>query len=1090
MHSGEHRDQRRHKGTPAGAGGQSTDSNAYQALVEASPVAMALHAMEFDEAGEPVDYTFLATNAAFDRHTGLRGSEIIGRNVTDVLPGIRETPFIQMYGDVVRTGQPTVFEQFSPPLGRTYAVHAYPVSEHQFATVFQDITKQKKVEGEREQALKLLEGIYASVQDGICVLNTDLTVRNANKPFQDWFALGTPIEGEKCYRVYHGMDAPCDPCPAVRCMKTGRVESEIKRAIPGSEAEWLEVFCYPMKDANTGNVTGVVEFVRDVTERLRMEATLRHQSDLLNEVGSIARIGGWEYVPATSVGTWTPMTARIHDLDPEDPEGIDAAREAYHGEHRAKMEAAMRDAMESGSPFDLEAEIVTRRGNRKWVRMVGVPVVEHGKTGRIRGFIQDISELKASKDALQQNSQRLEAFLRISRALTASPDPSTLMQLIVDDATRVMRLETGALYLLEGASIRLAATTPHLPNDFPEEYRYASLDEHPHIKEALVTAKPVVIPDTRAAALTPAELEIVRLRNLRSILYLPVRLMDQSIGVLILSATEKPTPFPEEEIVLLQGFADQAAQVISHARLYEESRKQTAELKQEVAQRKRVEQALVDEGERLREAQAIAHVGSWEYDAPRNHLVWSDETHRMFGTKRGSFEETYEAFLDRVHPEDRPEVEALYARSLEEPGVTYEVEHRMIRSDTGEERTVYEKCRHERDADGRVVRSVGIVHDITDLRKVEAAREEAVEELRASEERFRDLFDESPVPTAEADYSHIRQAMDRLRAVGVSDLAAYLETNPDVLRAWIPAIHVKRANKAAMEMADGDPGQVRAEEAESPLLRSLLVGLFEGHAQVGGRGMAVDPQGNERHILMRIRAVPGYEASLERVLVTMQDETEQMESRRALERSYEAVQATLGGAVHALSVMGELRDPYTAGHQSRVAALASLIAEALGFDDARVAAIRIAGELHDTGKIYIPAEILNKPTQLSSAEWKLLMGHARQSYEIVKQIPFVEPIADMVLQHHERLDGSGYPQGLVGDQIFPEARILAIADTVEAMASHRPYRPALGLEAALDEIRSGRGRRYDPDAVDACLRLFDEGLRLEDLPLPAEVPSV
>jgi putative nucleotidyltransferase with HDIG domain len=183
--------------------------------------------------------------------------------------------------------------------------------------------------------------------------------------------------------------------------------------------------------------------------------------------------------------------------------------------------------------------------------------------------------------------------------------------------------------------------------------------------------------------------------------------------------------------------------------------------------------------------------------------------------------------------------------------------------------------------------------------------------------------------------------------------------------------------------------------------------------------------------------------------------------------------------IEVVSTIVELRDPYTHGHEHRVAEIATAIATELGLVPDRVEGVRVAGYLHDVGKIAVPAEILAKPTQLSKFEFELVKQHAQQSYDILKGMEFPWPVAEAAWQHHERLDGSGYPRGLKGEAIILEARILAVADTVEAMAAHRPYRPGLGLEAALAEIEKNRGTRYDAAVVDACLELFHvKGYRL------------
>lgn len=188
----------------------------------------------------------------------------------------------------------------------------------------------------------------------------------------------------------------------------------------------------------------------------------------------------------------------------------------------------------------------------------------------------------------------------------------------------------------------------------------------------------------------------------------------------------------------------------------------------------------------------------------------------------------------------------------------------------------------------------------------------------------------------------------------------------------------------------------------------------------------------------------------------------------------ETIQQGLQDTVQAIAATVEMRDPYTAGHQRRVADLAAAIAGEMGLPHEEIFAIHLAGVVHDLGKISIPAEILSKPARLSEIEYSFIKTHPQSGYDILKDIDFKWPVAEMVLQHHERMDGSGYPQGLQGDAIILGARILAVADVIEAMASHRPYRAGLGIEAALNEIREHRGVSYDADVADAALRLFSE----------------
>lgn len=178
------------------------------------------------------------------------------------------------------------------------------------------------------------------------------------------------------------------------------------------------------------------------------------------------------------------------------------------------------------------------------------------------------------------------------------------------------------------------------------------------------------------------------------------------------------------------------------------------------------------------------------------------------------------------------------------------------------------------------------------------------------------------------------------------------------------------------------------------------------------------------------------------------------------------------GVVRAMSKMVEQRDPYTAGHAEGVSRLASAIGRQMGFDDRAVEGLRISGLLHDIGKISVPAEILTKPTRLTPIEYEMVKQHSASGHEILKNIPFPWPVAEAALQHHERLDGSGYPQALKGEAIIVEARILAVADVVDAMTTHRPYRPGIGIGGAMAEIERGKESIYDPVVVEACMEVI------------------
>ncbi len=260
--------------------------------------------------------------------------------------------------------------------------------------------------------------------------------------------------------------------------------------------------------------------------------------------------------------------------------------------------------------------------------------------------------------------------------------------------------------------------------------------------------------------------------------------------------------------------------------------------------------------------------------------------------------------------------------------------------------------------------------------------------------------------------------------------------------------------------------------------RILVEGMFKRMA--GGEEKGVESyehtvmckNGEERLISWQNRFVNDGKGKFKFAVSSGVDITDVHEARYEVRQSYSQLQTIVDGIVKALSMTVETRDPYTAGHQRRVAQLAVAMASHMGWTKIQIKGLEMAATIHDIGKMYVPAEILNKPGKLDQVEFELIKLHSAAGYNIVKDIEFAEPVADMVRQHHERLDGSGYPDGLKHGDIVPGAKVMAVADVVEAMSSDRPYRPGRGLKAALEEVQDRKGGLYDADAVEACVELF------------------
>ena len=323
-------------------------------------------------------------------------------------------------------------------------------------------------------------------------------------------------------------------------------------------------------------------------------------------------------------------------------------------------------------------------------------------------------------------------------------------------------------------------------------------------------------------------------------------------------------------------------------------------------------------------------------------------------------------------------------------------------------------------------------------------------QLRKSEEKYRTLFEDS------RDAIYLNDKKGGLIDFNRSTLDLFGYSGEEMLGINTKSVFVNPDEYQRLQDEIAQKGSVR--EFEAKLCKK--------------DGTKIDCLITSTVRLARDKSIIGYQG-------IVRDISELASNRKQLEKTLKELRKVLGGTIEAMALTVETRDPYTAGHQRRVSNLARSIATEMGVSEDQIQGIRLAGVIHDVGKISVPGEILSKPGKISTNEFGIIKEHPQVGYNILKTVDFPWPIAQIVLQHHERMDGSGYPDGISGDNILIEARILAVADVVEAMASHRPYRAALGINLALEEISKNRGSFYDSKVVDACLRIFNEqGYRL------------
>ncbi|WP_407357210.1 ATP-binding protein [Methanolobus sp. WCC5] len=360
-------------------------------------------------------------------------------------------------------------------------------------------------------------------------------------------------------------------------------------------------------------------------ERKLVEEELHKSEQQLSNALNIAKLGHWEFDFTTGLFTFTDEFYAIFHTTAEEMGGYRMSLEDYSGrfvhpdDRHVVVEETCKTLQTDDPNFNryLEHRMLYADGSTGYMAVRFFIVKDSkGKTIRSYGVNQDITDRKRVEEALRESNNRLESFLQISQRITLSVEQDELMQAIVDNATRATGIGSAAVYLLtDNDKIYLAATTPALPDDFPDKYRLASLNEHPHIKEAITSARHVIMSDSKTAKLTPAEQEIVQMRDLHSNLYLPIRLRGHSIGVLILSATEKKYTFTEEEIFLLQGFANQAAQVFENVSNYNRTKEHAKELEQEIVERRQAEEALL----KAKEAAEAANMAKSEFLAIMSH---------------------------------------------------------------------------------------------------------------------------------------------------------------------------------------------------------------------------------------------------------------------------------------------------------------------------------------------------------------------------------------------------------------------------------------------------------------------------------------
>ena len=471
------------------------------------------------------------------------------------------------------------------------------------------------------------------------------------------------------------------------------------------------------------------------------------------------------------------------------------------------------------------------------------------------------------------------------------------------------------------------------------------------------------------------------------------------------------------------------------------SRRRIAELEKSEARHKKLEEKLEESQARYQALFDRTLYCVFVHDFDGSFFDGNDAAFKLLGYTRKDFPATFASVLDQ----DQLAIAVKRGKEIKRTGSTSEPCEYKLRTKSGnyvwvevESSLIYRG--------GKPYAIQGIARDVTE-------RKQAEEQIRQSQQRFQGLVETLSDWIWEVDQNGIyTYASPKVR-----DLLGY---KPEELLGKMPFdfMPIEEAQRVK-----GIFEQLQA--ARQPLIALENINRHkDGHL-----------------VVLETSGIPFFdtEGRFKGYRGVDRDITGRKHAEEALQSSYQQLRETFISTVNALASTVEMKDPYTAGHQRWATRLACAIAKEMGLSEERIEGIRMAGLIHDIGKINIPAEILSKPGQLSDIQYNMVKIHAQVGCDILREIKFPWPVAEIVLQHHERMNGSGYPERRSGDEIILEARILAVADTVEAMASHRPYRVAYGIESALEEISQNRGTLYDPAVVDACLTLFEKGFRFD-----------
>lgn len=906
---------------------------------------------------------------------------------------------------------------------------------------FLDISEQKRISNELKRSQRLLESIVEHVPAMIFLKDARaLRFELFNRAGEDMLGYAREdLLGRNDYDFF-----PQEQADFFTRKDRTVLESQTMLEIPeelistaDGKQKWLHTFKIGLYDEQD-RPAHLLGISMDITASKQADLKLKTSQHNLAEAQRLAHVGSWELDLVADSLHWSDEIYRIFELDRESFGASYAAfLEAIHPDDRERVNKAYTASLQDRQPYEVEHRLLMQDGRVKYVLEQCETVFdESGKPLRSTGTVQDISDRKRAEMALRESKERY------------------------DDV--VKRIPVG-IYLY------------HFFADGADRFDYVS----PRFCQILGLDEAEVLRDARRAftAAHPEDLDSLLEANSRAF------------------AGRKP--FHWEGRFMVHG-ETRWITIDAEPTSLPAGESQWNGVVRDVTERKQAQLALSESEEKFRTITTTANDAIVMIDNNGTVIFWNRAAEHMFGFSQDEIHgrDLHALLVPAAYQEAFKQGFARFQRDGTGAVIGHQLELTGIRK--GGEEFPLELSVASTQLRGRW-NAIGIIRDISERRQAEATIAHAHRALHA-------------LSTVNRELVHASNEQDLLQAI----CRAIVEEK-DYRMAWVGYLQQDEARSIKLMASAGDENGVLAHV--QPRWAEGELGLCARAVQSGqsqiSRDIANDPlyqawghelvgQGCVSSIALPLKgngAVFGvlhvYAAELDAftrgevdLLEEMGDDLafgvmalrirqERDRATRLNEEHLGQMHEMLHQTVLAISKAVEARDPYTAGHQRHVADLACAIAERMGLDEYRIEGIRMGATIHDIGKIQVPAEILTKPSQLTDIEYTFIKEHSRVGYEILRDIHFPWPVAEIAYQHHERLDGSGYPRGLKQDEICLEARIVAVADVVEAMSSHRPYRAGLGVEAVLEEIRKNRGTIYDAEAVDACLAVFEAGYLLQ-----------